>query len=157
MSRESRGTMTPGKRRVEGIALATIDEFDPEGRPIVRFEGATTSHPSHAHTVVALTPADKGAFVAIAFLDGDPDRPLVLGRIVDSAALGVEAGSSTAPDATGLKGRTVVVEGDQEIVLRCGEASITLTRAGKVLIRGEYVSSRAAAVNRITGASVKIN
>ena len=26
-----------------------------------------------------------------------------------------------------------------EIVLRCGEASITLTKAGKVLIRGDYL------------------
>ena len=44
-----------------------------------------------------------------------------------------------------------------QIVLRCGEASITLTRAGKVLIRGAYVLSRSSGTNRIQGGSVEIN
>ena len=46
---------------------------------------------------------------------------------------------------------------ESEIVLRCGEASITLTRAGKVLIRGTYLLSRSSGVNRIKGGSVQIN
>ena len=41
--------------------------------------------------------------------------------------------------------------------MRCGEASITLTRAGKVLIRGAYVLSRSSGANRIKGAAVEIN
>jgi hypothetical protein len=42
-------------------------------------------------------------------------------------------------------------------VLHCGKASITLTRAGKVIIRGEYVLARSSGVNRIVGGSVQIN
>jgi hypothetical protein len=42
-------------------------------------------------------------------------------------------------------------------VLRCGQASVTLTKAGKVLIRGTYVSSRSSGVNRIKGGSVQLN
>ncbi|MEW5071937.1 hypothetical protein AB1P14_09365, partial [Pseudomonas aeruginosa] len=38
-----------------------------------------------------------------------------------------------------------------------GKASITLTRAGKVIIRGAYLSSRSTGVNRIKGGSVQIN
>jgi hypothetical protein len=45
----------------------------------------------------------------------------------------------------------------REIVLQCGRASITLTRAGKVLVRGAYLSLRSSGVHRITGASVQIN
>ena len=45
----------------------------------------------------------------------------------------------------------------REIVLRCGEASITLTRAGKVLIRGTYILTRSSGANRIKGAAVEIN
>ena len=62
------------------------------------------------------------------------------------------------------KGKRVVIDGEQltvtadrEIVLRCGEASITLTRAGKVIIRGAYVVSRSSGANRIKGACVQIN
>ena len=54
-------------------------------------------------------------------------------------------------------GRRVEINAEQEIVLRCGEASITLTRAGKILIRGEYVLSRSTGVNRIQGGAVEIN
>ena len=44
-----------------------------------------------------------------------------------------------------------------EIVLRCGESSITLRRNGQVIIRGTYVETRSAGVNRIKGGSVRIN
>ncbi|MEP7119602.1 MAG: hypothetical protein ABJE95_01785, partial [Byssovorax sp.] len=36
-------------------------------------------------------------------------------------------------------------------------SSITLTRAGKILIRGAYVLTRSSGVNRIQGGSVQIN
>jgi hypothetical protein len=54
-------------------------------------------------------------------------------------------------------GREVVLTAENEIVLRCGEASITLTRAGKILLRGSYLLSRSSGVNRIKGGSVQIN
>ena len=44
-----------------------------------------------------------------------------------------------------------------QLVLRCGKASITLTKAGKVLIQGTYLSSRSSGVNRIKGGSVQLN
>ena len=42
-------------------------------------------------------------------------------------------------------------------MLRCGDASITLTRAGKVLIKENYVLSRSRGCNKIKGAAVDIN
>jgi hypothetical protein len=45
----------------------------------------------------------------------------------------------------------------REVVIRCGKASITLTPAGKVLIRGTYISSRSSGANRIKGGSVQLN
>ena len=42
-------------------------------------------------------------------------------------------------------------------MIECGSASITLTRAGKVLIRGHYVQSRATGVNSLKGGSVELN
>jgi uncharacterized protein (DUF2345 family) len=51
----------------------------------------------------------------------------------------------------------VTIEAGREIVLRCGDAAITLTRAGKVIIKGSYVVSRSTGYNKIKGAAVDIN
>ncbi len=50
-----------------------------------------------------------------------------------------------------------IIEGKEMVVIKCGRASITLTAAGEVLIRGAYVSSRSSGVNRLKGGSVHIN
>jgi hypothetical protein len=55
------------------------------------------------------------------------------------------------------EGRRVVVTAKEQLVLRCGKASITLTSAGKLIIQGAYVSSRSTGVLRIKGGSVQIN
>lgn len=56
-----------------------------------------------------------------------------------------------------VDGSEVVLEVQDEIVLRCGKASITLRRNGRIVIRGTYVENRAEGVNRIKGGSVQIN
>jgi len=56
-----------------------------------------------------------------------------------------------------VDGQRVVLEGKDEVVLKCGAASITLKRDGKVILRGAYVETNAKGVNRIKGGSVKIN
>ena len=50
-----------------------------------------------------------------------------------------------------------MLEGTDEVTLKCGAASITLRRDGKVILRGAYVETTAKGVNRIRGGSVKIN
>lgn len=60
-------------------------------------------------------------------------------------------------DTVRVDGKRVVLEGQEEVVLKCGEASITLTRNGKVVIRGKYLLSRSSGVNRILGGSVQVN
>jgi hypothetical protein len=54
-------------------------------------------------------------------------------------------------------GKRMIVSAREELVLRCGKASITLTKAGKVLIKGSYLLSRSSGVNRIKGGSVQLN
>jgi hypothetical protein len=54
-------------------------------------------------------------------------------------------------------GERMIVSAKEQVVLRCGKASITLTKAGKVLIQGSYVLSRSSGVNRIKGGSVQLN
>lgn len=56
-----------------------------------------------------------------------------------------------------VTGEQVVIAAQRELVLRCGDASLTLTKAGKVLVKGSYVSTQAEGENRIKGGSVRIN
>ena len=67
-----------------------------------------------------------------------------------------ESSALKADDVT-IDGKRIVLEGREEVVIKCGEASITLTKAGKILIRGNYVLNRASGVNRILGGSVQVN
>lgn len=77
-------------------------------------------------------------------------------QVEDDQSEGVEVTATTVDDVS-LDGKRVVLEGKEEIVLKCGDASITLTKAGKILIRGKYLLNRSTGVNRILGGSVQVN
>ena len=98
-------------------------------------------------------------FIVRAF-DTSADRPnvIVLLPKFDTGlwVLGYDTGAFDVLPID-VDGERLVFTAKKEIVLRCGKASITLTRAGKILIRGAYLLSRSSGVNRIKGGSVKIN
>jgi hypothetical protein len=56
-----------------------------------------------------------------------------------------------------VDGRRVKIVARDEIVLECGEASITLRRNGKVIVRGTYVETYSTGTNRVKGGQVRIN
>lgn len=116
---------------------------------LVDFADNSLGRPVAARTTTTLDPSAVGGEVVLLFEDGDSSRPIVVGAVRPAnAAPGMPAE---------VDGERVLITADREIVLRCGEASITLTRAGKVLIRGTYVLSRSSGANRIKGAAVEIN
>jgi hypothetical protein len=125
------------------ILLGRLAGFAPDGAPLVEYEGGGDA-PRPALATAAYGAAEIGAAVALAFVEDDPRRPLLLGCLHAPSA------------AAGEEGRTVI-SGEREVVLRCGEASLTLTRAGKVIIQGAYISSRSTGAHRIRGATVHIN
>jgi uncharacterized protein (DUF2345 family) len=91
----------------------------------------------------------------LAFEQGDAGRPIVMGWLRgERSSPEVRAPGAVEVDADGER---LLVTAKEQLVLRCGHASITLTKAGKVLVQGKYVSSRSSGVNRIKGGSVQIN
>ncbi len=142
----------PLAARVDGIVVGRIAAVEGPGAARVTFPGAPEGGFS-ARAMTPLSESDKGCEVALLFEAGDPRRPIVMGKMVSPLAAG-EAGDDTEAAADG---RRVEIKADQEIVLRCGESSITLTRSGKIILRGTYVLSRSSGVNRIQGGSVEIN
>lgn len=132
--------------------IGTLVGFDPQRGPLVTYPGAR--EPLLAATTVALN-ADivqaaitRGGGVVLAFDRGRADSPIVVGLL---------QAPGDAPVVAHVDGERVVIEGNDEIVLRCGAASITLRRNGRVVIRGTAVETRASGVNRIRGGSVQIN
>jgi hypothetical protein len=130
---------------------------------------ARSTVPLDAAAIARAVAAGRGALLL--FENGDPALPIVVGLVEESAGgallgelltKGKESSAKAAPAAADpvearLDGQRVVLEGKEEVVLRCGEASITLQRDGKVIVRGAYVETRAKGINRIKGAAVKIN
>jgi len=143
--------------------------------PLVDFAG-NENGPIRARVAMAMdaTALDRAIATAqgavLVFENGDWRLPIVTGLIgaihapspfqellvVPRAASRLDRASGEAVVAR-LDGERVVLEGKREVVLKCGEASITLRSDGRMLLRGAYVETSSKGLNRIKGASVKIN
>jgi hypothetical protein len=141
---------TRSRNRIDGVVIGTLVELDVVGSPRVTHPGNPLG-PLPARSLAPLDSAKVGRDVALIFEGGDPAKPLVLGVLQRPGR------PDPRPVDVEVDGETLTLTGKKEVVLRCGKASITLTSAGKVLLRGAYVSSRSSGVNRIKGGSVQIN
>ncbi len=132
------------------IVTGIIKALSEQGEPVVELGANDSGGPLRARSIVPIGEKDIFRQAVIMFDKGDPMRPIILGLLC-------RKDDSERQINVELDGEKLVLEGTREIVLRCGRASITLTRAGKVLIQGEYVLTRSKGANRIKGASVQIN
>ena len=142
--------------RLNGVLTGTLIGFKDAGQtPLVLFPGHAGPAAIGAATIVDLHGTHIGRQVALMFENGDPRRPLIMGLLRTRQPWPLpEQPASVELDADGER---LVVTAQEQLVLRCGKASITLTKAGKVLIQGAYVSNRSSGVIRIKGGSVQIN
>jgi Domain of unknown function (DUF6484) len=138
-------------RRLDGVVIGVLVGFELAGAPLVDFPGNHQDNPILARTTAALSREDVGREVALLFESSDATKPIVVGPIIHPEEQAVQ---KLTMDRDGER---IELKADREIVLRCGSASITLTRAGKVLIRGEYISSHSRGLNKIKGGAVHIN
>ena len=141
--------MTEVQERIEGVVIGQFLGFD-SGSPLVVFPGNTSDAAVRARSLTELTSAMIGVEVALLFQEGDPARPLIVGRIVDPVR------KSPAPQIF-RDGEKVTIVGDERIELRCGKATIIMEKDGHITIRGTFVTSHASAANRIRGGSVNLN
>jgi len=152
---------TAAQSRIDGVVVGLVAGFSATGAPLVEFVGNPTGTPIEARSTLPLSPEDLGSEIALLFEGGDPRRPISIGRMhVPSTSPSTATSISTsvgAPPEVERDGERLVFSAEREIVLKCGDASITLTRAGKILIRGAYLLARSSGVNRIQGGSVEIN
>ena len=139
-----------------GVVVGELVAVKDEGcTPLVLYPGQAGSAAIPARSVVELQSVHIGKQVALMFEGSDPEKPIIVGvfRRHDGWPLD-HGGGQVEVQADGAR---LVVSAREHLVLRCGKASITLTKAGKVVIEGTYVSTRSSGVNRIKGGSVQIN
>jgi hypothetical protein len=144
------------QRSIEGIVVGRLIGFADGGQvPLVIFPGQPHSAALSARSLVDLHAAHVGREVVLMFDGCDPRLPIVMGwlRVLDATPLPDGAGNVDID----CDGERLIVSAKEQVVLRCGEASITLTRAGKVLIQGAYVLSHSSGANRVKGGSVELN
>ncbi len=162
------------------ILIARLDAIDESGRPLVSVSHIADFNLRPALATVPVSPQHIGRQVALMFTQGAVSQPVVMGFIhspldqVLDVVLATTESAQTGSDElvfTGnlperksddtetlhIDGKRILLEGREEVVLRCGESSITLSANGKISIRGKYLLSRSSGVNRILGGSVQVN
>lgn len=176
-TRSKTGTPTvPGEMVPGEIIIGELQQIDNNGQPLVTYRGSPGEGPLAALSTVSLAQKHIGRQLALLFAEGDPLKPVIMGLIhsplndlLDTLEEKKQVRTAGHKDVDSQKsqnganqecymdGQKIVLEGKEEIVLKCGESSITLTRSGKILIRGNYLLNRSTGVNRIMGTSVQLN
>jgi hypothetical protein len=103
-----------------------------------------------------LTALQSRQQVVLSFENGDPRLPIIMG-LLQSLAPQAAPVSQGQPVEADVDGRRVRIIAEDEIVLQCGAASITLRRNGRVVVRGTYIETTSEGTNRIKGGQVRIN
>lgn len=177
-SDDSDSTTAPPSNPVHGALVGSLAKLTSNGVPYVSYTANGVEKTVAARSITPLPTDAIGKEVALLFEHGAIDRPIVIGIIQQAATTAVEHEQITADESVDkesdsfiilddtistsdselvIDGRKIDLQAREQIVLRCGKSSITMTHAGKVIIRGAYVSSKSSGANRIKGGSVQIN
>ena len=142
--------------RFDAVIIGVLVGLTGDKAPLVAYPGNPSSGSVLAKTTTVLSTEDLGSEIALLFENGDPQRPVVIGPLHKSVKSAVAEPKSEGAQVE-LDGDKLFLRAKKEIVLRCGDASITLTRPGKIVIRGASLFSRSTGLNRIKGGAVQIN
>lgn len=144
-----------------GTVIGTVVGFAHDGAPLVDLPGTPVSGQVSSRSCIRLTSSDVGRKAVLIFEGDDPTLPVIIGLIqvptTEPIGVRVEVAVGSGAKDIEVDGKNVEVIAKESITLRCGDASITLRKDGKIVIRGKHVVSHAAGVNRIRGGSVQLN
>jgi hypothetical protein len=138
-----------------GILIGLIVDIHATGLPIVEIldPAFVNDQPIVAQAICSLSALKVGRQCAVSLTAGDRPSAIVLGQL-QSSVFGL--GDSAEISVSQSEGK-IDIQSDNEINLRCGKATLRMTSAGLVEIRGKKVVSHSSGLNRIRGGSVKLN
>jgi len=143
--------------------VGSIVDVDESGMPLVSFAQNPFVEPQPALSTLDESQLSKiqslPIEVTLEFDNGDVTKPIVTGLITPFTLPDLkQSSSSVVPDAEAtVDGKKIVFDARDEIVLNCGKSSIKLFRDGRIIIKGDSVTSRSRYTNKIKGGSVSIN
>jgi len=144
------------EQTILGVRCGVLVGIKDDGRtPLVVFPGQRGSAAVTARATFEVHGAHIGREVVLMFEDGDREQPIILGCLARQDGSNSERAAGQVE--VDVDGERLLVTAKDQLVLRCGKATITLTKAGKILIQGTYISSRSSGVNRVKGGSVQLN
>ncbi|MCK5507469.1 MAG: hypothetical protein KAI50_02990 [Desulfobacterales bacterium] len=153
-------------RHIEGVRVGKIVNVDESGQVFVDFPGNTQGPISARFTNstkldILRQAASAGKEVLLVFENNDSKLPIIVDilyslvdEITESSTIAMDTES---PKDVIIDGKRVTFDAKEEIVLRCGKASIILSRDGKIVIKGTHLLSRSRGMNKIKGGAVYIN
>lgn len=159
--RKAQPVTLAASERPGGARLGRVVAFS-AGEVRVDFEG-NAGGPVVARVAAGLDDAALSAAArehreaALLFAGGQPIVLALLRSTTPQLDAALSAPLPAGQKTARVDGRRVEIEGAEEVVLRCGKASLTLRRDGKVELRGVNVVSQAQQVQRIRGGKVQIN
>lgn len=142
--------MSKIKSTIDGVVIGVFLGFGEEGAPLVVFAGNPEETALAARSLSELSSDMVGKEVALLFQEGDPRKPLIIGRIVEPA-------QAAPPPHIVRDGDCVRIMADTRLELRCGDARIILDADGDITIRGGRLVSHASGANIIRGGSINLN
>jgi hypothetical protein len=166
---EARVAVTPGGVRTAlsdaaAAHITTVVSLTSDGMPEVDLGADGRRVPARRAIAVTRerleTAITLGQQAVVLFENSDRSRPIIVGFIerIESPPPAAAPEEPAAPVIEAdVDGKRVRVTAQEEIVLECGSASVTLRRNGRVIIRGTYVETRSEGTNRIKGGQVQIN
>jgi uncharacterized protein DUF6484 len=147
---------------ISAVVVGRLVGFDSAGAPLVTMDSGGLGPILPASSCVSLRLQDVGREVVLMLSTTDPQQRLLIGVVQSMTRDTLIESSDTEPRKRQdlefeIEGKTIVISAAESLTMRCGDSSITLTRDGKVVIRGIHVVSHAAGVNRIRGGAVQLN
>ena len=151
------------------IIIGSLVAINGDGQALVDFSQNPSDSAIQAMVTTVITQQQVNRQVALLFNQGDLNKPVIMGFIQSPLqdmldnhepqheTEKVELTADLNIDDVKVEGEKVTFEAQDEMVFKCGESSLVLTKAGKIMIRGKYLLNRSSGVNRIMGGSVQVN
>ena len=147
-TRATRTSKTPSSAAPAGaVCIAAVARWDAEAVAVTLPHGAGESVAARVMLPPGVTLG--GARVAVGqsvVVMLDAEGPVVMGVLQPLGATSKK-----------VEARRIELVAEDEIVLKCGEASLVLRKNGRAALRGAQVETRAKGLNRIKGGTVAIN
>ncbi len=141
------------KQTLDGLFIGCLTHYH-QGTPHISVRGLIDD-PIPAQHLCQLTPEDTGSQCAIMFSAGDSKQPVIMG-LLQQTVIALDTRSDDAP-VIEEHAEAIHIHAEKRLSFQCGNASIQMTADGRIELHGSTIVNHATGLNRIRGASVKLN